>query len=96
MSSAMLQTTLQACRAHVRVECAASAEAAVTVLEENQRVDIIVTDIHLPGMSGIEFIQKVREMEAEKGWSKQVLIATSADRESDTHAIEAGADAFIC
>jgi two-component system chemotaxis response regulator CheY len=41
---------------------AASGEEAVTKLQGGLKPNLIVTDIHMPGMNGIELIRKVRTM----------------------------------
>lgn len=41
---------------------AASGEEAVTKLQGGLKPNLIVTDIHMPGMNGIELIRKVRAM----------------------------------
>jgi two-component system chemotaxis response regulator CheY len=41
---------------------AASGEEAMTKLQGGLKPNLIVTDIHMPGMNGIELIRKVRAM----------------------------------
>jgi len=41
---------------------ASSGEAAVAALEKGLKPGLIITDIHMPGMNGIELIRKVRGM----------------------------------
>lgn len=41
---------------------AASGEEAVAMLERGTRPNLIITDIHMPGMNGIDLIRKVRGM----------------------------------
>jgi two-component system chemotaxis response regulator CheY len=41
---------------------AASGEEAVTKLQGGLKPNLIITDIHMPGMNGIELIRKVRTM----------------------------------
>ncbi|MGH6782900.1 MAG: ATP-binding protein, partial [Sphingomonadaceae bacterium] len=43
----------------IRTVCAASAETAMAILEKNSTIDIIVTDVIMPGMTGPEFVAKV-------------------------------------
>ena len=44
----------------VELVFAARAEGGLKILEERQ-VDLVITDVRLPGMSGIEFLQRLRE-----------------------------------
>jgi two-component system chemotaxis response regulator CheY len=41
---------------------AASGEEAMTKLQGGLKPNLIVTDIHMPGMNGIELIRKIRTM----------------------------------
>jgi two-component system chemotaxis response regulator CheY len=41
---------------------AASGEEAMTKLQGGLKPNLIITDIHMPGMNGIELIRKVRAM----------------------------------
>ncbi len=41
---------------------ATSGEEAVTTLEKGLKPNLIITDIHMPGMNGIDLIRKVRGM----------------------------------
>ncbi|GIP06520.1 hypothetical protein J28TS4_49270 [Paenibacillus lautus] len=54
-------------RSGLRIEVAGEAEDGVEALEmlENSRPDIIVTDICMPEMDGLEFIRRVRESHAQ-------------------------------
>jgi two-component system chemotaxis response regulator CheY len=41
---------------------ASSGEAAVTTLQGGLKPNLMITDIHMPGMNGIDLIRKVRVM----------------------------------
>jgi two-component system chemotaxis response regulator CheY len=41
---------------------AASGEEAVTKLQGGLKPNLVITDIHMPGMNGIELIRKIRTM----------------------------------
>src|SRR5262245_16170296 len=44
-----------------RVECVSSGiEALGRLIEDSASVDLLITDHHMPGMDGIELVQKVR------------------------------------
>lgn len=73
------------------VDIADSAESAFTLLEE-RAYDLIITDIILPGISGIELLVKYRK----KNPSQKVIIITAfASLASAVEAIKAGACDFI-
>jgi len=73
------------------VDIADSAESAFTLLEEKS-YDLIITDIILPGISGIELLVKYRR----KNPSQKVIVITAfASLASAVEAIKAGACDFI-
>jgi len=49
-------------KAGFTVAKAASGEEAVTKLQNGLKPNLIITDIHMPGMNGIDLIRKVRTM----------------------------------
>jgi response regulator RpfG family c-di-GMP phosphodiesterase len=71
---------------------AVSAEKGLKKADELQP-DIVICDIHLPGMNGFEFCQKIRQ----SGLHATVILMSAYD-ESEDYAIQAketGADAFL-
>ncbi|MDR3517425.1 MAG: response regulator [Azospirillaceae bacterium] len=62
--SATTQMSMEAIlrKAGFMVAKAASGEEAVTKLQGGLKPNMIITDIHMPGMNGIELIRKVRAM----------------------------------
>ncbi|MEJ5368337.1 MAG: response regulator [Bryobacteraceae bacterium] len=70
-----------------------SAEDALQVMQ-SEPPDALVTDIHLPGMSGLALI---REMRA-SGMKRQpriIAVSGGAGRQLEAEALSAGADAFF-
>jgi two-component system chemotaxis response regulator CheY len=82
----------------VLVRAARSAEDAVTVLEtawrDHTRVSAVITDIHLPRMSGLELIAQIR---SQPHWQGLPIVALSADADPDMpqRALRLGADAYF-
>lgn len=78
---------------NMRVSCLKSGEDAIKFLQEN-RPDLILLDIHMPGMDGFETIAAVRENETT---AEIPVIFLTADDDSDTEkrGLEAGAMDFI-
>jgi CheY-like chemotaxis protein len=70
-----------------------SAERALAILQE-RAIALLITDIHLPLMSGLELIQRVR---AQPRFAALPIIVTSADADPTTqeHARRLGANAFF-
>jgi CheY-like chemotaxis protein len=70
------------------------AESALTVLASEPPFDAIISDFMLPGITGIEFVQRVRAEPMAK--KTPILIISGHDRHAiDARAREAGADAFL-
>jgi DNA-binding NarL/FixJ family response regulator len=76
----------------LRVTEAGSGEEALGWLSGERVIDLVLMDIHLPGMNGLEGIRRVREQ-----WPDQLIVALSSqdDRETVLATIEAGAMGFI-
>lgn len=73
------------------VDIAASAESAFQILQEKS-YDLIITDIILPGISGIELLTKYRK----KNPSQKVIIITAyATVATAVESIKVGASDFI-
>ena len=69
---------------------AASAEEAFEQVEQ-WHPDILVSDIRLPDVDGYALIQKLRTLEAERGWSIPALAVTAYARVEDrTRALSSG------
>jgi PAS domain S-box-containing protein len=73
-----------------------SGEAAVKAMEEGV-FDLVLTDIHMPGMDGIEATQEMRKLEARLGRARTPIVALTADvLETGRRACrEAGMDGFL-
>lgn len=70
------------------------AEAALNLLASEPPFDAIISDFMLPGISGIEFIQRVRAEPLTK--KTPILMISGHDRHAmDARAREAGANAFL-
>ena len=68
-----------------------SGEEALTVFKEHAP-DIVVTDIKMPGMDGLELLKKIKELDPEK----EVIIVTGhGDIDSTITALQYGASDFI-
>ncbi len=73
------------------VDRAGSAEDALRLLE-NKTYDLIITDIILPGVSGVELIKQYRK----KNPSQKVIVITAyASLVTATESIKAGASDYI-
>ena len=50
-------------KAGLRVEAASAGEAALDLLRRGRRFDVIVSDLVMPGMSGMQLLQHVRQLD---------------------------------
>ena len=73
------------------VEEARNGDEAISTFSRNP-CDLVLLDINMPGISGIETCKKLRAMAAEVG----IVMVTVRDSEDDkVRALEAGADDFV-
>jgi PAS domain S-box-containing protein len=74
----------------------ASGEALVAAVRDGT-FDLILTDIHMPGMDGVEATKAIRALEAQNGRSRTPIVALTADvLETGRRACrEAGMDGFL-
>ncbi|MBT3921091.1 MAG: response regulator [Nitrospina sp.] len=66
---------------------------ALSMLEEN-KIDLIITDLHMPDMDGIEFIHEVRENE-KTDLIPVLMITSDYSPDKMLEAYEAGVDEFM-
>ena len=59
-----------------------------------QRVDLILSDINMPSMDGLEFVRQIREQKLAPG-VPVVMITTESSEEHVKQAIQAGARGYI-
>ncbi|MEO8099378.1 MAG: response regulator [Acidobacteriota bacterium] len=88
----ILEVALQGLR-DVTVERAASAEAAWSFLERSA-VAAVLTDLQLPGMTGIELTERLRAEERFRGMPV-IVVSAASDAGAGARALGAGADAFF-
>ncbi|HEY8944454.1 MAG TPA: ATP-binding protein [Polyangiaceae bacterium] len=88
----LLSTILSTCGMNVRT--AANASEAMNQVEQ-ERPDVIVSDIGLPGDDGYSLIRAIRAREPEFGSGVPALALTAFSRNEDrARALESGFDAF--
>ena len=93
--NALLTRELLRRRGH-RVTEVTSGEAAVKAMEVDS-FDLVLTDIHMPGMDGIEATKAIRELEKRLSRPRTPIVALTADAmETGRRACrEAGMDGFL-
>jgi PAS domain S-box-containing protein len=89
----VLKVTLNKYGAEVMT--AAAAPQALDALA-SEKVDVLVSDINMPGMDGYELIQRVRAMESgQNGRIPAVALTAYARPEDRAHALQAGYQAHV-
>ncbi len=77
-----------------RVDTVTSAEEALD-LNARDSYDLVLMDVEMPGMSGIEYLRAVRDRMAEQVYLPIVLLTAKTDQTSRLEGLEAGATDFI-
>jgi PAS domain S-box-containing protein len=93
--NAMLTRELLRRRGH-RITEVTSGEAAIAIMAED-RFDLMLTDIHMPGLDGVEATKRIRLAELRAGQKRTPIVALTADvLETGKRACqEAGMDGFL-
>jgi CheY-like chemotaxis protein len=74
--------------------CAEDGEAALLALE-NTYFPLILMDVQMPGIDGLETTRRIRRMEFARGQPAIVAVTANASMENRTRCLEAGMDAFL-
>jgi len=73
------------------IGCASSGDEALTTLR-NQVADIVLLDLRMPGMTGIELLQALQDMPS----APRVIVLTSYETDEDVYrAVSAGAQGYL-
>ena len=81
-------------KAGYRVFCAEDAQTGLDLAGRNRR-DLIISDVTMPGIDGIEFTRRVREDQELKMLPILLVSALRKDTASVVEGLEAGADEFL-
>ncbi len=84
-------------RAGIRTRCCAGVEEALANLREDPDVQLIVTDLHMPGIDGWRFCQLLRSADYPQFNHLPILVVSATYSGSDAEhlSLELGADAFL-
>ena len=81
-------------KAGYKVEKAASAEEGLRKFATGIAVDLLITDLNMPGMNGIELIKEVRKLAAYK-FVPILFLTTESQQSKKAEAKAAGASGWI-
>ena len=77
-----------------RVQTAGNGREALTLLDRDEPVDLVVSDVEMPEMDGIELTRAIRA-HATRSTLPVVIVTTLAADDDRQRGIEAGADAYM-
>ncbi|QGY46780.1 response regulator [Maribellus comscasis] len=78
---------------HFDVKCAQNGIEALTIVKEEEP-DIIISDVMMPEMNGIEFCKKIKEDEATSHIAV-ILLTAKTTHEDKIAGLQAGAEAYV-
>lgn len=78
----------------VDVVCALDGREALDGLAQHPDVDLIILDINMPRMNGLEFLERVKAEETFSG-IPVVIVSTEGEEEDTIRGLEAGAAAYV-
>ena len=81
-------------KAGYATEKAANAEEALRKLQTGLKIDLLITDLNMPGMNGIELIREVRKLPAYK-FVPILFLTTESQQSRKLEAKAAGASGWI-
>ena len=92
-SSALLSRQLQT-EGHEKIECATDGSEALRLLEAHADYDLVLLDIIMPGMSGIEVLQKIKSDQRLRN-IPVIMLSGVEDMDVITESLQHGADDYI-
>lgn len=81
-------------KAGYTVEKSANAEIALQKFNDGIKSDLLITDLNMPGMNGIDLIREVRKLPAYK-FMPILFLTTESQQSRKLEAKEAGASGWI-
>lgn len=73
------------------VECLQDGESAWAKLSRGERPDLMISDVMMPGLSGIELLRRIRSEQI----AVPVLVLTARGPQDEREILAAGADGFM-
>ena len=92
---ANLHVLISALRADYRIKTVTCGETALELAKRPDRPDLILLDVKMPGMNGIEFIKKVRSDLANLRFMPILFLTTESQQSKRDEARAAGASGWL-
>ncbi len=92
---ANLHVLISALRADYRIKTATCGETALELAKRPDRPDLILLDVKMPGMNGIEVLQHLRECQ-ETLDIPVIFVSADSSEQSQLDGLELGADDYLC
>ncbi len=74
---------------------ASDGRQALERLREHEDVDLVLLDVNMPNMNGLEFLAQLRSSGGSRGATSVVIISTEGREEDTVRGLAAGASAYI-
>jgi chemosensory pili system protein ChpA (sensor histidine kinase/response regulator) len=78
----------------VRIVLAKDGADALQKLEA-EKPSLVLTDLHMPNMSGFDFIEQVRRVKLDQA-TPIIIVTTRDEAESRQRGMDLGANAYVC
>jgi two-component system chemotaxis response regulator CheY len=78
----------------IACEEASNGHTALNMLTDNHEFDLMLLDVNMPGMSGIECMTAIRQTNLQPAM-KVMMVTTEADSLFIARALDSGADEFL-
>ena len=62
-----------------QVESVENGQSAVATIEKGKTFDLILMDLHMPGMDGLSAAKVIRKMERKRALPRTAILALTAD-----------------
>ncbi len=79
-------------KGYADIQSAKTGEDALKIIQKEEKIDLVLLDIKLPGMGGLEVLRKIKEMKKDTG---VIMITGFPDEKIGREAMKEGASDYI-